>query len=88
MDVEAVSDTEIRGKKMTRYWAFDQQLSFYAQFSKPFTYEEFSDTIINSKGQPEDRCKALLKFPDTAKDEVVYVKVGISAVDATEPKRT
>lgn len=82
MDVEAVSDTEIRGNKMTRYWAFDQQLSFYAQFSKPFTYEEFSDTIINSKGQPEARCKALLKFPDTAKDEVVYVKVGISAVDS------
>ena len=81
MKLEVVSDTEIRGYKMSKYWAFDQQLSFYAKFSKPFTVETVTDTIMSTKGQPLARCKALVKLAPTEKDEQVYVKIGISAVD-------
>ena len=44
MEIEAVSDTEIRGYKMTKYWAFDQGIYFYAKFSEPFTVEYVNDT--------------------------------------------
>ncbi len=80
MQVEVVSDTEIRGHKLTEYWAFDQQLSFYAKFSKPFTYTIVRDTLADPKGKMQPRCKVLLNFK-TEKDEQVLAKVGISAVD-------
>lgn len=76
MRVEVIGDTAIRAYKMTKYWAFDQQLSMFAEFSKPF-----DATIVNDTVGDEVRCKALLKFKDTAAKEPVYVKVGISAVD-------
>lgn len=81
MQVEAVGDNAIAAYKMTRYWAFDQQLYMYAEFSKPFRYELFTDTLTDSRGNSMPRCKALLKFPDTKAGEQVLVKVGISAVD-------
>lgn len=81
MKIEFVGDTAIRAYKMSEYWAFNQQLAMYAVFSKPFTHETLNDTIVGSKGDKQIRCKALLKFPDTKKDETVFVKVGISAVD-------
>ena len=81
MKIEFEGDTAIRAYKMSEYWAFNQQLSMYAVFSKPFTHETVNDTVLNSKGEKQIRCKALLKFPDTSKDEIVYVKVGVSAVD-------
>lgn len=81
MKFEVIGDTAIRAYKMSKYWAFDQQLSMYAEFSKPFTLSTVNDTIIDSKGNEQVRCKALLKFPEMTKDEALYVKVGISAVD-------
>lgn len=80
MQVEVVSDTEIRGHKLSQYWAFDQQLSFYAKFSKPFTYEVLRDTLIDQNGKKQPRCKVLLQFV-TQKDEQVMVKMAVSAVD-------
>ena len=80
MQVEVVSDTEIRGSKLTEYWAFDQQASFYAKFSKPFTYTILRDTLTDHNGKMQPRCKVLLQFA-TQKDEPVMVKLGISAVD-------
>lgn len=80
MQVEIVSDTEIRGHKLSQYWAFDQQLSFYAKFSKPFTYEVLRDTLIDQNGKKQPRCKVLLQFA-TQKDEQVMVKMAVSAVD-------
>ncbi|MFR3187865.1 MAG: GH92 family glycosyl hydrolase [Phocaeicola sp.] len=80
MQVEVVSDTEIRGHKLSQYWAFDQQLSFYAKFSKPFTYEVLRDTLIDQNGKKQPRCKVLLQFA-TQKDEQVMVKMAVSAVD-------
>lgn len=80
MQVEVVSDTEIRGHKLSQYWAFDQHLSFYAKFSKPFTYEVLRDTLIDQNGKKQPRCKVLLQFA-TQKDEQVMVKMAVSAVD-------
>lgn len=81
MKVEALGDSAIRAYKMTKYWAFDQQLSMYAQFSKPFICKIINDTIKDSNGHDYIRCKALLKFSDIADNEELLVKVGVSAVD-------
>ena len=80
MQLEVISDTEVVGHKMTKYWAFDQYINFYAKFSKPFTYTIVDDTVtVGDKQKP--RRKALLKFAGTEEGEVIYAKVGISAVD-------
>lgn len=81
MALEVVSDTELRGWKLTEYWAFDQQIYFYAKFSKPFTTTMVNDTITDTKGRPYARCKALLSFPPMKEGEQLLVKVGVSAVD-------
>lgn len=86
MQVEVVSDTEIKGHKLTEYWAFDQQVSFYAKFSKPFTSVVVRDTLADQNGKMQPRCKVLLKF-NTEKDEQVLVKMGISAVDMDGAKK-
>ena len=80
MQLDVISDTEVVGHKMTKFWAFDQYINFYAKFSKPFTYTIVDDTVtVGDKQKP--RRKALLKFAATEEGEVIYAKVGISAVD-------
>ena len=81
MEIEVISDTEIRGHKKTVYWAFDQYINFYAKFSKPFTYTLVTDSVALDEGGPLlPTAKVLLQFP-TARNEEVLVKVGVSAVD-------
>ena len=81
MKIEVLSDTEIRGTKKTAYWAFDQYIHFYAKFSKPFTYTLVTDSVaLDEGGALLPTAKVLLNFA-TQKDEQVFVKVGVSAVD-------
>lgn len=81
MQVDVINNTEIKGSKLTQYWAFDQQASFYAKFSKPFTsYTILRDTLTDQNGKRQPRCKVLLKFK-TEKDEQVLAKIGLSVVD-------
>lgn len=80
MSIEIVSDTELRGRKKTTYWAFDQYINFYAKFSRPFTCTLITDSVTMDNGKRLPQCKALLQF-NTKKDEQVLVKVGVSAVD-------
>lgn len=81
MQVDVINNTEIKGSKLTQYWAFDQQASFYAKFSKPFTsYTILRDTLTDQNGKLQPRCKVLLKFK-TEKDEQVLAKIGLSVVD-------
>ena len=81
MELEVISDTEIRGRKKTVYWAFDQYINFYAKFSKPFTYTLVTDSMALDEGGPLlPTAKALLQF-QTEPNEEVLVKVGVSAVD-------
>lgn len=85
LDLQVVSDTELCGHKLTQYWAFDQVMNFYVQFSKPFTCTIVNDTVtVGGKLRP--RRKALLHFA-TAEGEVVLAKVGVSAVDAEGARR-
>lgn len=87
MEIEAISDTEIIGRKKTRYWAFDQYIHFYAKFSKPFAYTMVTDSVaLEEGGKLLPTCKILLHF-DTKKGEEVFVKVGVSAVDTDGARR-
>lgn len=80
MEVEAVNDTVLRGRKRSAYWAYRQDLYFYAVFSKPFTYTLYTD-IVQENDKQIPVCKMLLHF-ETAKDEQVLAKFSISSVDA------
>ena len=81
MQIEVISNTEIRGRKKTMYWAFDQYINFYVKFSKPFTYTMVTDSMALDKGgRKRPVAKVLLHF-STKKGEVVLAKMGISSVD-------
>ena len=79
LEMEVVNDSTVRGHKNTEGWAPDQDVYFYAVFSKPFSYTLVSDTVSTPKGEQAVK-KALLHF-GTDKDEQVLVKLAISAVD-------
>jgi len=81
MEVEVVNDSTIRGRKNTQGWAWDQEIAFYAVFSKPFGYTIIDDTLkVQARRQTYPRKKVLLHFA-TAEGEQVLVKLGISHVD-------
>lgn len=80
LSVEVISDTEIRGSKKTKSWAFDHYVHFYAKFSKPFEYKIVEDTIVLPDAKILPRKKVLISF-STEQDEQVFVKVGVSGVD-------
>lgn len=87
MELEVISDTEIRGRKKTVYWAFDQYINFYAKFSKPFTYQMVTDSVaLDPEGPLQPTAKVLIQFA-TQTDEQVLVKVGISAIDMDGARR-
>lgn len=85
MDIDIVDDHTLRAHRRSLYWAYDQELFFYARFSKPFTYKIVRDTVKTAKRE-EPRCKVLLQFA-TAEGEQVMVKAAISAVDYEGAKR-
>jgi predicted alpha-1,2-mannosidase len=81
--VAIVDDTEIEGYRRSREWADDQRVYFVAKFSKPFASYGVArdDTIMNGADEASGtNVKAYVSFA-TGTDEVVLVKVGISAVD-------
>ncbi len=86
--IEVVSDTEIRGMRRSTKWAKDMRVYFYIQFSKPFAWYGIAinneltgnQTIANGTN-----LKAFLGF-ETASNEVIEIKVGISAVDEVGAK--
>lgn len=81
MEVEVVNDSTIRGRKNTQGWAWDQEIAFYAVFSKPFTYSLVDDTLqVKARRKTYPRKKVLLQF-STGNCEQVLVKMGISHVD-------
>ena len=81
-EIRIISDTEIEGLKQTKGWAQNHYVYFYAQFSKPFTWEIYSDDKIlpTERRAISENAKAVLHF-ETDADEKVLVKVGISSVD-------
>lgn len=85
MDIEIVDNQTIRAYRRSQGWAYNQQLYFYAKFSKPFTAQVVRDTVKTSK-RTEPRCKVILKF-STNQDEQVMVKTSISMVDYEGAKK-
>jgi putative alpha-1,2-mannosidase len=78
--IEVVNDHEIRGFRKSSSWAQDQQVYFYAKFSKPFkTYGIASnDQLQEGKNKLEGKnIKMYLQFDNPGE---VISKVGISAV--------
>lgn len=81
LSLEVVNDSTICGYKNTNSWAWRHDIYFKAVFSKPFTCEILTDSIVRPGKRPLPVKKALLQFA-TAKDEQVLVKVALSSVDA------
>ncbi|PLX10193.1 MAG: hypothetical protein C0598_10895 [Marinilabiliales bacterium] len=81
--IEIINDSTIAGFRNTSGWANNQHLFFYAKFSKAFTSWGIENNGIredNKKHAEGDSLKAWFNFKTSAK-EIVYLKVGISAVD-------
>lgn len=67
-DIAINGNTEITGKRVSDAWANNQILYFVIQFSKPFV-----------RSQTLGSLKASVSF-ETEEDEVIYAKIGMSAV--------
>jgi putative alpha-1,2-mannosidase len=80
--IEVVNNHEIRGYRKSKSWANDQQVYFYAKFSKPFkTFGIASNNEVQTgKNKAEGKnIKMYLQFDNPGE---VTSKVGISAVSA------
>ncbi len=86
MDVEVIDSVTLCAHRRSYWWAYDQELYFYAQCSKPFSgYDVVRDTVQTAKG-PQARCKLAVRFA-TAAGETVTVRAAISAVDYDGARR-
>jgi len=88
LELNVIDDHSISGLKRTRGWSKDQYVYFYAEFSKAFKdigiFGEEKSLEGKTFSSMED-LKCLLTF-DEEVDEL-FVKVGISAVDAEGAKQ-
>ena len=84
MQVEVTGDT-IRAFRRDNWWQYDHRLYFEAITSKPIAgYRIVRDTVQleRDNGHMQPRCKLVVDFGKTAKDEEIMLKAAISAVDA------
>jgi predicted alpha-1,2-mannosidase len=82
-------DSQIEGFRRSRAWAQDQHIYFVADFSKPFlTHGIAIDNVFvpNAREAEGKNLKAFVGYR-TEPDEVILVKVGISAVDIEGARR-
>jgi predicted alpha-1,2-mannosidase len=82
-EIQILSATEIQGFRRTKRWADDQYVYFYAEFSKPFKdwgISENKQLYAGKQSAKGNNLKAFVHF-NTEAGEIIYVKVGISAVD-------
>lgn len=83
--IKVLNDSTICGMKYTEGWAMNHKVYFYAEFSCPFDYELFSDTIAVSGSEVQSETgKAILSFRTAdckGTKPVILAKVGISGVD-------
>jgi len=81
--IEFVSDTEIIGMRRSSNWAEDMVWYFHAEFSKPFSRrgiavnDTLQEQVLRAEGL---NIKAFAGF-ETEENEVIEVKVALSAVD-------
>ena len=78
-NIEIISNTEIRGMRLTEGWSKRDYVYFYAKFDKPFTVKLYKQNKeIGGNSLNDENVKAVLTF---ANPKEVNVKVGISPVD-------
>jgi len=80
---EIVDEQTIKGSRVSKAWAQEQHLYFYAKFSKPFIKDSVSIRKLDDK---EVATKAAFTF-DLSKGDDLLLKVGISAVDTEGAKK-
>ena len=78
--IKQTSRTEITGYRHSKSWASNQKLFYYIKFSHPLSVD-----LIASKQRLTNK-KAVFQF-DNPKNEPIYVKIGISAVDEEGAKK-
>ncbi|TDO97013.1 GH92 family glycosyl hydrolase [Flavobacterium sp. 245] len=77
--IEILSNTEIRGMRLTEGWSKRDYVYFYAKFDKPFTVQLYKNNqAVDGKLLKDENVKAVLYFENP---KTVKVKVGISPVD-------
>ena len=81
-DININGTNEITGMRLSHSWADSQYVYFVIQFSKPFKKFGISNGVVVHEGlrkSSDSVMKSYVSF-ETAEGEVIYVKVGISAV--------
>jgi len=79
--ISIVGDNELNGYRISTRWAGNQRVYFVIQFSKPFKKSGIAGrgADVTSKQTKGGRLKAYVQFA-TENDEVIYARIGISAV--------
>jgi predicted alpha-1,2-mannosidase len=88
-DIEFLSDTEIWGSRISNSWAKEQYIYFYAQFSKAFKDHGIliNDSLHRNINSAEgENIKAYVSYK-TGENEMINVKVGLSAVSKDGAKK-
>lgn len=78
--IKQTSRTEITGYRHSKSWASNQKLFYYIKFSHPLSVD------LIARKQNLTNKKAVFQF-DNPKNEPIYVKIGISAVDEEGAKK-
>jgi predicted alpha-1,2-mannosidase len=81
-EINITGNNEISGLRVSNAWANKQIVYFVIQFSKPFTKSGIAKANaanLNAKHDTGSLLKAFVSF-ETTEGEVIYAKVGISAV--------
>ena len=81
-EINITSDNEITGFRLSTAWANNQYVYFVIKFSKPFKKSGIiraGAMALNAKHDTGALLKAFVTF-ETTEGEVIYAKVGISAV--------
>ncbi|MCX6232527.1 MAG: GH92 family glycosyl hydrolase [Bacteroidetes bacterium] len=84
-----IGKDEVEGYRRSMAWAADQHVYFVAKFSKAFENHQIAlnDTVQQGISELKGiNIKAYVNF-STKKDEVIYVKVGISAVSIENARK-
>ncbi len=81
-EINITDNNEISGKRVSKAWADNQIVYFVIQFSKPFIKSGIAKADAANTNSTHDTgslLKAFVSF-ETTEGEVIYAKVGISAV--------
>ncbi|HLP52162.1 MAG TPA: GH92 family glycosyl hydrolase [Chitinophagales bacterium] len=81
-EINITGNNEISGMRISKEWANNQILYFVIQFSKPFANSGIAKADARREGAKHDTGSLLKAFAtfETTEGEVIYAKVGISAV--------